>query len=83
MEAALIGQPDQKWGEIPLALVVLKPDNKVNEKNLLKHVIGYVDKGILSKEVFLLKIKFVDLIDKTSVGKINKIALREKHIMKI
>jgi fatty-acyl-CoA synthase len=50
---------------------------------MLRHIKGYVDKGILSKEVFLLKVKFVDVIDKTSVGKINKVALREKHVTAI
>jgi len=82
-EAALIGQPDLKWGEIPLSLVLLKPDNQVTEKILINHVKGYVDKGILPKEAFLLKVKFVDAIDKTSVGKINKVALRDKHAAKI
>jgi fatty-acyl-CoA synthase len=82
-EVALIGQQSQKWGEIPFALVVTKPDNTLSEKILLHHVKGYVDKGILSKEVFLLKVKFVDAIDKTSVGKINKVALREKHTTRL
>ncbi len=78
-EVAVIGLPDQKWGEKPLALVVKRPEVEINEKELLQHVRGFIDKGIISKQLILLKVKFVENIDKTSVGKINKRLLREKH----
>jgi len=39
----------------------------------------YADKGQISKQVVLLKIRFVDSIDKTSVGKVSKVTLREKY----
>jgi len=78
-EVAVIGQPDEKWGERPLALVVPRPDSQLHEKDLTHHVKEYADKGIVNKQVLLLKVKLVELIDKTSVGKINKVALREKH----
>ncbi len=79
-EVAVIGLPDQKWGEIPLALVVRKPETEVNKKELLQHIRGFIDKGIISKQLVLLKIELVETIDKTSVGKINKRLLREKYI---
>ncbi len=78
-EVAIIGLPDDKWGEKPLALVVKKADAELTEKELRKHIRGFVDKGVISKQVVLLKVKFVDVIEKTSVGKINKRLLREKH----
>lgn len=78
-EVAVIGLPDDKWGEKPLALIVKKPESEVNEKELIQHIRGFVDKGIISKQIILLKVKFVEAIDKTSVGKINKKLLREKH----
>jgi fatty-acyl-CoA synthase len=80
-DVAVIGQPDEKWGERPLALVVLKPEHKglVAEKGLQHYVREYADKGVVSKQVVLLRVSFVDAIDKTSVGKINKVALREKY----
>ena len=40
----------------------------------------YADKGVLPREAFLLKVRFVEAIDKTSVGKINKVALRAKYL---
>ncbi len=79
-EVAVIGQPDERWGERPLALIVPKPGIEANEKLIQHHVREYADKGHVSKQVVLLKVRTVDAIDKTSVGKINKVALREKYI---
>jgi fatty-acyl-CoA synthase len=81
-EVAVIGQPDEKWGERPLALVVVKPSEsgRVSEKDIGHHVREYADKGVVTKQVVLVKVRFVEAIDKTSVGKINKVALREKYL---
>ncbi len=78
-EVAVIGIPDEKWGERPLALVVAKHDMSVTEKELAHHIKEYADTGVINKHVVLLKVKLVDTIDKTSVGKTNKVALREKQ----
>jgi fatty-acyl-CoA synthase len=78
-EVAVIGIPDEKWGERPLALVVAKHDMSVTEKELAHHIKEYADTGVINKHVVLLKVKLVDAIDKTSVGKTNKVALREKQ----
>jgi len=78
-EVAVIGVQDEKWGERPLALVVPKPDSGINEKDLTHLVREYADKGLVNKQVVLLKVRFVDAIDKTSVGKVSKVTLREKY----
>ena len=80
-EVAVIAQSDEKWGERPLALVVLKEDiaKPPSKKELLTFLFEYSDTGVISKQVILTKIKFIDAIDKTSVGKINKRMLRQKH----
>ncbi|BCA80583.1 fatty acid--CoA ligase [Desulfuromonas sp. AOP6] len=81
-EVAVIGQPDDKWGERPLALVVLKSEaeGKTSEKELVAHARTYAETGMLSKTIILLRVRFVDAIDKTSVGKISKTTLREKYL---
>ena len=78
-EVGVIGVADEKWGERPLALVVLRPDSHVTEKELSHHVKEYADKGLVNKHVVLLRVRFVEAIDKTSVGKTSKVALREKY----
>jgi len=80
-EVAVIGMEDQKWGERPLALIVLKDEQiQLTEKELTSHVKDFIDKGMLTKLALLVTIRLVDSIEKTSVGKINKKLLREKHL---
>ena len=80
-EVAVIGMADQKWGERPLALIVLKEDQKqLTEEEMASHVKGFIDKGVLVRFASQLNIRMVDGIEKTSVGKINKKLLREKHL---
>ena len=81
-EAAVVGSADNKWGEIPLGLVVLKKDQDVSEHRMIEHVKGYIDRGVLPREAVLLKVKFVESIEKTGVGKVNKLILREKYAEK-
>jgi fatty-acyl-CoA synthase len=80
-EVAVIGTADEKWGERPLALIVLKAEAKQPElKEIINHVKAYIDKGLMNKLALLLQVNYVASIDKTSVGKINKKLLREKQL---
>ena len=80
-EVAVIGLPDEKWGERPLALVVLKPDfvGKVTEQAVRHFAAHLVETTGISRHGVLLQIKFVDALAKTSVGKLNKREMREAH----
>jgi fatty-acyl-CoA synthase len=80
-EVAVIGAPDEKWGERPMALVALKPDfaGVVAESDVRTHVKSFADKGVISKWAVPDRVLFVEAIEKTSVGKIDKKLLRQKY----
>jgi fatty-acyl-CoA synthase len=74
LDAAVVGVPDEKWGERPKAFVVLKADATVTEEELLEHV-----RGRLARYKAPREIEFVDELPKTSTGKTQKFALRDKE----
>jgi fatty-acyl-CoA synthase len=78
-EAAIIGVTDAKWGERPLAILVVHPGGSVDNAAVQKHVKAYADKGVISRFAIPDRIMFVDALDKTSVGKIDKKVLRAKY----
>ncbi|MDP5241090.1 fatty acid--CoA ligase [Uliginosibacterium sp. 31-16] len=81
-EVAVIGIPDAKWGERPLALVVLKPDfdGKVTEHAIRNFSAHLIETTGVSRHGVLLQVQFVPALLKTSVGKINKRGMREARV---
>ena len=80
-EVAAIGITDSRWGERPLLLVVKSDDvgSAVNEEIVRDAIQGEADKGNISKWAVPEKIQFVDQLEKTSVGKMDKKRLRAKY----
>ncbi|MBM4314559.1 MAG: fatty acid--CoA ligase [Deltaproteobacteria bacterium] len=80
-EAAAIGVPDGKWGERPLLVVVLRPDfrERVEQKDIVAFMAKWAEAGRLPKYAVPDKVLLVEGIPKTSVGKIDKVALRKKY----
>jgi len=80
-EAAAIGVPDSKWGERPLLVVVLKPDfrERVKEGEILAFMAKCAKEGRLPKYAVPERVLFLEGIPKTSVGKIDKVALRKQY----
>lgn len=78
-EVAVFGVPDPKWDEHPRAHVVLHEAARatVTPKELMKHLHGYIDRGVIHKRAILTEILLVEALPKTSVGKIDKKALRK------
>jgi fatty-acyl-CoA synthase len=72
LEAAVVGMPHEKWGETPVAHVVLKPGATVSEADLRAHVRERVAHFKVPSAVL-----FVTELPKTATGKIQKYVLRQ------
>jgi len=73
-EAAVIAVPNERWGERPLGVVVLKEDAEATEEGLLSHLASSHPKWSLPDAI-----EFVDEIPHTATGKALKMALRERY----
>jgi fatty-acyl-CoA synthase len=73
-EAVVIPVPDEKWGEVPKALVVLKAGSQVNESELLNYC-----RSKLTHYKCPHSVEFVESLPRTGTGKLLKKELREKY----
>ena len=71
LEVAVVGRPDAKWGEVPVAHVVLKPGASATEEELIEHCRGQLAKFKVPKAV-----TFIDALPRNPSGKILKRELR-------
>jgi fatty-acyl-CoA synthase len=71
-EAAVIAIPDGRWGERPLAVVVLRVGEDASSDELREHLGREFAKWQLPE-----RFEFVDAIPRTATGKFKKLALRE------
>lgn len=78
-EVAVIGIADTKWGERPLPLVVRQPGSEVTEAEIIELVAARSRSGDISRYAIPERVSFVESIERTSVGKINKKKLRGLH----
>jgi fatty-acyl-CoA synthase len=78
-ECAVIGIRDATWGERPLALVVARPGESADEAELKRLVGGYVERGLLPRYSVPSRVLAVEELARTSVGKYDKRALRERY----
>lgn len=72
LECAVIGVPHEKWGETPVALVVLRDGAETTEDELIAHC-----RGNLAHFKCPTGIRFVDELPRTATGKLQKYKLRE------
>ena len=80
-EVAVVGIADEKWGERPMAMIVLKSHfrDKVSVPDIQKFCLNFVERGLLPKYGVPAQIVFTGEIPKTSVGKISKKDIRAKY----
>lgn len=74
VEAAVVGVPDERWEERPLAVVVVKDGASVDADQLRKFLADKVVRWSLPE-----RWTFVDEIPRTSVGKYDKKAVRSRY----
>jgi fatty-acyl-CoA synthase len=74
-ECAVVGAPDEKWGEVPAAIVVRKPGTNVTSDQLSEFLQERLGRFKLPRII-----EFSDEpLPKTGTGKIRKLVLREKY----
>jgi len=73
-DCGVIGVPDARWGEVGRAVVVLRPEARVSEADLL----GFLD-GKIARFKIPKSVRFTGTLPRTGTGKILKKRLRETH----
>lgn len=73
-EVAVIGVPDEKWGELVLGLVVRKPGSTLTAEALIAHC-----RTKLAGYKCPKRIEFRDSLARTATGKLQKFKLREPY----
>jgi fatty-acyl-CoA synthase len=74
LEASVVGVPDEKWGERPLAMVVRAADSTIDAPALKEFLSGKVAGWQVPE-----RWAFIDEVPKTSVGKFDKKVLRKRY----
>ncbi len=73
LQCAVVGIPDEKWGEIGMACVVLKPETRATEEDLIAFLREHLARYKVPR-----KIVFLDELPLSGAGKILKRELRER-----
>jgi fatty-acyl-CoA synthase len=74
-EAAVIAVPDERWGERPLAAVVLREGEEVGPDELREHLAADFAKWQLPE-----RFEFIEALPRTATGKFKKTDLRERFV---
>jgi len=69
--AAVIGVPDERWGEVPVAILLARAE--ITADRVLDHLTGRIAKYKIPRQVH-----FVDELPRTASGKVRKTDLRER-----
>jgi fatty-acyl-CoA synthase len=70
-EAAVVGMPDEKWGEVVVAAAVRRPGATIDEAAVLKRF-----EGRLARFKHPRRVVFMDSLPKSAIGKVQKFELK-------
>ena len=70
-DAAIIGVPDERWGEVGMAIIVRKQDEELEEGDVIRHCLGRLARFKVPQSVV-----FVDSLPRNATGKVLKRELR-------
>ncbi len=73
-EVALIGVPDERWGESPVALVVARPGGMVEAEELIRFGGQRMARYKLPRRIVV-----VAALPRTAAGKVDKVQLKKEH----
>lgn len=79
-EAAVVGVPDPKWGERPVAIIVVAEGETLSEDALKAFAKEATESGDMSRYGVPDRCVFVDELPKTSVGKLDKKKMRAELV---
>jgi fatty-acyl-CoA synthase len=74
-EVAVIGIPDEKWGEAPVAHIVLEPGAGTGPEAFVEYCLERIAKYKVPKHF-----RFVEELPRTATGKVNKPELKQKAL---
>jgi fatty-acyl-CoA synthase len=74
-DAAIIGVPSERWGEVGMAIIVRKPDQVLEEADVIRHCLGRLAKFKVPQSV-----TFVDALPRNASGKVLKRELRMQFV---
>jgi acyl-CoA synthetase (AMP-forming)/AMP-acid ligase II len=72
-DCAVIGLPDEKWGEVVTAVIVAKPETAINENEIMDYCKAKMAAFKVPKKVIV-----TDAIPRTATGKVQKFILVKK-----
>jgi len=74
-DAAIIGVPNERWGEVGMAIVVRKSDQALEEGDIIRHCLTKLAKFKVPQSV-----AFVDVLPRNATGKVLKRELRLQFV---
>jgi fatty-acyl-CoA synthase len=74
-DAAIIGVPNERWGEVGMAIIVRKQDQTLEEGDVIRHCLGRLAKFKVPQSV-----AFVDVLPRNATGKVLKRELRSQFV---